>query len=207
MIFISKMSHKLTEGVKCIILDLVSSGHSTVKISRIMEDTFKFKISRQGVHDFLLRHNSPPKRKTVPRKFTDLHRQILNMWLKENKDWTARDLQRKFVTELKVKFSLSVIKLHRRAMNWTMKRKKYCQFISNKNKQFRVEWCLEKLSCGDTFQDVIFVDESNVELSSTGRLSFYQVGSSISKVPSRAAKPKHSYTVTSLFKSNSLITY
>ena len=76
-------------------------------------------------------------------------------------------------------------------MKWSMKRKRYCQLISNKNKHVRMNWCMEMLNSRETFSDVIFVDESDVELSSTSRLSFYK----IDRIPRRVAKPKHSYTV------------
>ena len=79
-----------------------------------------------------------------------------------------------------------------------MRRKRYCQLISLKIKLFRVDWCLLWLSDRDTFKDV-FVDESNIDLRSAGRLSFYQMGSSLERISSRAAKPKHSYTVRTCY--------
>ena len=98
-----------------------------------------------------------------------------------------------------IDFSLPAIKFHRRALQWTMKRTRHCQLISHKNKLLRVEWCLLGLSDRDRCKDVIFVDESNIELSSAGRLSFYQMGSLLERIPSRAAQPKHSYTVSTCY--------
>ena len=117
----------------------------------------------------------------------------------ENKDLTARDLQRKFLSEMGINFSIPTIKFHRRQMKWSMKRKRYCQLISYKNKHVLMNWCMDMLNSSDTFSDVIFVDESNVELSSTSRLSFYKIDVSMDRIPRRAAKPKHSYTVIFCF--------
>lgn len=182
--------------MKDIISDLKDQGYSSVKISVVLKNTLNFEITSQGIRDFLRRRKEAKARKTVPSKFNDIHKQCMNLWLSQNKDLSARDLQLKFLDEFQQTFSLSTIKEYRRQLNWTAKRKKYCQLISHKNKLARVEWSLNKLKTEDTFQNVIFVDESNVELSSTGRLSFYQTGSALEKVPSRTAKPKHSYTVS-----------
>ena len=92
-------------------------------------------------------------------------------------------------------FSIACIKRHRRELNWTMKRKSYCQLVSHKNKLIRIKWCLSMINERETFHNVVFVDESNVELNATGRLSFYQTGSSLDRMPSRVSKPKHSYKV------------
>lgn len=195
-VVIIAMAHKLSCDIKDIILDLQCQGYNSVKISLTLKNILNFNVSPQGIRDFLRRNQVNKTRKTVPRKFRDIHKQCMNLWLSQNKDLTARDVQLKFVEEFHQTFALSTIKKYRRQLNWTAKRKRYCQLISHKNKLARVEWCLEKLKTKDTFQDVIFMDESNVELSSTGRLSFYQTGSALEKVPARTAKPKHSYTVS-----------
>ena len=99
-------------------------------------------------------------------KFKNIHRQSMDLWLGENKNITAFNLKSLFIEHFSIDFSLSTIKFHRRALKWTMKRKRYCQLFPHKNKLFRVDWCLRQLSDRDTFKDDIFVDESNIELSS-----------------------------------------
>ena len=101
----------------------------------------------------------------------------------------------KFSSVMGVKFSLRTIKFQRR-LKLTMKKKNYCQFISVKNKTARMNWCSETLIAKETFSNVIFVDECNVEISLIPRQSFYQVGCSPEKVPERSAKQKHSYKVS-----------
>ena len=121
----------------------------------------------------------------------------MDFWLHENKDLTARNIQSLFWEEFKVKFSLTQIRFYQRKMKWTMKRKKkYWQLISYKNKVMRMNWCSDNLISGATFQNVIFVDETNVEMNSVARLSFYKTGSSYDRIPARCSKPKHAYTVS-----------
>jgi hypothetical protein len=51
-----------------------------------------------------------------------------------------------------------------------------CMFwlISHKNKLCRVQWSLDALRSKETFDNVIFTDETSVEMGSDGRLFFYQ---------------------------------
>ena len=196
------MGRKLSPALKTVIQDLVLQGQSTVKISRILTNTYNFYVSRQGIRYFVKNYMREKQQKPVRSKFKNIHKQSMDLWLSKNKDLTALNLKSLFIEHYSIDFSLSTIKFHRRALQWTMKRKRYCQLISHKNKLFRVDWCLRRLSDRDTFKDVIFVDESNIELSSAGRLSFYQMGSSLEMIPSRAAKPKHSYTVSTVISPN-----
>lgn len=43
--------------------------------------------------------------------------------------------------------------------------------------QVRQSWCLDALNNKEDFRNIIFVDESTVEMSSSGRLFFHQPGS------------------------------
>ena len=201
------MAPRLTLELKRVILDMFTKGLSTVKIARVLKTMSGYTITRQGLLKFLKRQenimtassnnaNGGKACRLVSRRFLPVHSQVLDLWLSKNKDLTARDVQRKFSSAMGVNFSLTTIKLQRRKLKWTMKKKNYCQLISVKNKTARMNWCSEMLIAKETFSDVIFVDECNVEISSTPRQSFYQVGCSLDKVPKRSAKPKHSYTVS-----------
>ena len=192
----AKDGPKVSLTMKNVIFDLADRGMSTVKICRTLKQEFDFAITRQAILYILKNRYNQRKRKKTVRKFTDLHCEIMDFWLHENKDLTARNIQSLFWDEFKVKFSLTQIRFYKRKMEWTMKRKKYCQLISNKNKVMRMNWCSDNLISGETFQNVIFVDETNVEMNSAARLSFYKTGSSFDRIPARCAKPKHAYTVS-----------
>lgn len=193
------MAPRLTLEMQSVILDMFSQRLSTIKIACALKTIYGYTITRQGVLKFIKRHGNSvagEARKRPSRKFLPVHSQVLDLWLSKNKDLTARDLQKRFSCRMGVNFSLSVIKVQRRKLKWTMKKKSYCQLISIKNKTARLNWCSEMLLAKETFSDVIFVDESNVEISSAPRLSFYKAGCALDKVPRRCAKPKHSYTVS-----------
>ena len=159
--------------IRNLILDLKQQGLSSGQISKKLKEDYDYLVTRFGVYKFLQRQNTVNNQKKPTarvQKFSDGHKQVLNMWMCQNKDLTARDLQNKFKEELNVSFSITTIKRHRLMLKWTSRQKKYCQLISGKNRLFRVNWCLEKLHLRETFSNVIFVDESNVELSAVGRV-------------------------------------
>ena len=194
----AKDGPKVSVTMKNIILDLSDQGCSTVKIYKTLQQEFDFKITRQAILYILKNRNKPTKRKETARKFTELHTEVLDFWLSENRDLTAKNIQTKFWEDFKVKFSLTQIRFYKRKLGLTMKRKNYCQLISNKNKTIRMNWCMEKIISKETFENVVFVDETNVELNSAARLSFYKVDSSMERIPARCAKPKHAYQVKCL---------
>ena len=47
---------------------------------------------------------------------------------------------------------------------------------------------MEKIISKETFENV-FIDETNVELNSAARLSFYKIDSSMERIPARCDKP------------------
>lgn len=56
-------------------------------------------------------------------------------------------------------------------------------------------WCLNALEKQDTFNDVVFTDESTIEMSANGKLFFYQPSSALQHLPAKKQKPKHAYKV------------
>ena len=53
-------------------------------------------------------------------------------------------------------------------------------------------WCLNAVDKKEDFPNVIFTDETTVEMCSTGRLFFH---SDIQQKTSRRSRPKHAYKV------------
>lgn len=58
-----------------------------------------------------------------------------------------------------------------------------------------MQWCLDVLQTRERFRDVIFVDESCVEMCANGRIAFHQKSSDFEKKCNRIPRPKHSYKV------------
>ena len=71
---------------------------------------------------------------------------------------------------------------------------KNCQSISF-GLQERLTWCLNAVDKKEDFRNVIFTDETTVEMCSTGRLFFHQKSSDIQQKTSRRSRPKHAYKV------------
>jgi hypothetical protein len=59
--------------------------------------------------------------------------------------------------------------------------------ISDVNKEKRLEWCRARLEEGDTFENVVWTDESTVQLDSYRAKSYYKEGQPVPLKP----KPKH----------------
>ena len=58
-----------------------------------------------------------------------------------------------------------------------------------------MDWCLSALSWNETFSNVIFVDESCVEMSSSGRIIFHQKSMRLECPTLKVAKRNHPYKV------------
>lgn len=71
----------------------------------------------------------------------------------------------------------------------------YRKHIPNYICQVRIQWCLDVLQTRERFRDVIFVDESCVEMCANGKIAFHQKSSYFEKKCNRIRKPKHTKKV------------
>ena len=101
----------------------------------------------------------------------------------ENTDLTSRQLYAAFKEAYPgVEASLSTVKRARRDLGWTTKRTRYCQLISDVNKEKRMEWCLDRVIAGDLeFDDVIWTDECSVQLESHRKITYHKQGQPLTK--------------------------
>jgi hypothetical protein len=106
-------------------------------------------------------------------------------------DLSAFDLQKKITATFNIDVSVSGVSAFRRRIGWTQQKTRYCQLIRNVNKEKRVLWAREQLASNEQFDNVIFTDESKVEIARCSRRSFRKVGQPIP----RQAKPKHPLSV------------
>ena len=187
---------RISGRVKTLICNYKEQGFSTTQISRILLSRHDIRFSRFAVLAYLKRRTRPKNKRTGPVKVCDIHYQALHLWIQENSEQTARVLQKRFKHVFDLDISTSRVKVMRNRLGWTRTRRKYGQLISGKNRVLRVQWCLNMLSTRDTFDDVIFVDETCVEMESSGRIFFHQRGSQIECQTTKVAKPKHPYKVT-----------
>ena len=74
-----------------------------------------------------------------------------------------------------------------------------------RNQETRVQWCSRMLSTKENFKNVVFTDETTVEMNSCGRTRFYKISPTLDSIPRKAPKPKHAYKVQLHFTSVSML--
>ena len=82
---------------------------------------------------------------------------------------------------------MSTIKRARKAAGWVCTKTCYCQMVREVNKVKRLEFCLKVREDNDDFGNVIFTDESSVEIERSTTTRFRKVGETYKPAP----KPKH----------------
>ena len=188
-------SSRMSLEIKSLIQRYKSHGNSTVQISRILKKNHGVEFSRFAVLRYLKRTAVPKPRPQAWTKVTKTHYNFLQVWLQENSEQTARVIQKRFVNVFGLNISVSQVKIMRKKLQWTKTNRKYGQFVNIKNRQIRVQWCLRALETKETFKDVIFVDETCVEMRTSGKIFFYQKGARIECPTLKVPKPKHPYKV------------
>ena len=129
------------------------------------------------------------KRRPRSRRLSKGHYRFVDEVMAQNNDLSLRQLYTVFKTAYpSTVVSLSTIKRTRRDLGWTMKRTRYCQLISEVNKDKRMDWCLDRVLSNDLeLSDVIWTDECLVQLESHRKITYPKHGEP-SKMVSR---PKH----------------
>ena len=104
-------------------------------------------------------------RAAVTKILTDEHYCEIDMALSENDEMTSRQLQTMVITKWPtLSMSISTVERARRELGWVVTTPKYCQLIRERNKQKRLEWCQKMIETNEQFEDVIFTDESSIQL-------------------------------------------
>lgn len=186
---------RLPSHVKESAIECLRRGLSVSATRREMIKRHEITISRQTLYQLLKQPKQPRKPRFRHRKILNVHVKVIDHLLRSNPEITAQQLQKVLLCDFGVSVTIQTISLIRRKLGWTTRRVKYCQLISNKNKQARMDWCLKSLSLKDTFEDVIFTDETAIEMSASGRIFFYKKKSEFDRLPGKSAKPKNPYKV------------
>ena len=103
---------------------------------------------------------------------------MIDKWLNENNELTSGVIAAKLKKTFCLSISNGYVDKLRRQPGWTAGRVKYCQLISHVNREKRLYCTMEMLSKKKDLLNVIFVDETTVEMNSIGRLFFYKSDSS-----------------------------
>ncbi|CAG2244240.1 unnamed protein product [Mytilus edulis] len=192
---------RLSLNVRHQILQYKAQGLSCLNIKRALEKCHGVKTSRVSVWKFIKKFTETESihdksRKVDNRlKIRPVHRRLIDFWLKENSEMNSTAIRQKLLFHFKINISKSYVCQIRRSLGWRTQRCKYCQLISHVNRRKRVDYALWALRTRETFLNVIFVDESSVEMSADGKIYFYKPTDGMQYIESRRQKPKHAYKV------------
>ena len=162
------------------------------KISAIVEQlVFEdgIRTSKQGVRQFLKRYSSSRTiaRKAgsgLPPKLSPALEELVEDTMRKDDETTATQLQAHLASK-NVYVSLATIVRHRLELGWTYRGSAYCQVIRHHNKEKRVEFARNYLH--DSFHDVIWSDETTVQLETHRRHCYRKEG----EKPRPKPCPKH----------------
>ncbi|XP_041427169.1 uncharacterized protein LOC121396371 [Xenopus laevis] len=163
---ISKEVHKMIE-------DMANTGMTVPAIHQKLQ-TLGITASRQTV-----RYHASGKAKTGCNRPTTtnntVYRQTMSLVeeiTKENDETTARQIKVFLATKYQQHLSLSTIRRMRRKLGWRYGKVRYSPMIRDVNKEKRVIQAQQWLNSGETFNDVIFTDETSVALERFARFAF-----------------------------------
>jgi transposase len=94
--------------------------------------------------------------------------------MERNDELTSVPLTNSVNERFSLKFSAAKVKRLRKSLGWMSTKTRYCQLVREVNREKRLQFALECLRSGDTFDDVIWTDECNVQLDWNGTLTFHR---------------------------------
>lgn len=171
------------------ILSLASKGYrvSAIVECLVLEDGIL--VSKQGVRQFLKRFAiyKTIARKPgsgLPPKLAPAVQQMIEDAMRKDDETTATQLQAMLASKM-IYVSLATIVRNRLELGWTYRGSAYCQLIRHANKQKRLDWATTYLH--DSFDNVIWSDETTVQLETHKRYCYRKQG----EKPSAKPRPKH----------------
>lgn len=171
------------------VLSLYWQGNKISAIVEILVLEDHIRTTRQGVRQFLKRfHNTNSiARKPgsgLPPKLSPAIQQIIEDTMRNDDETTATQLQHKLAS-YNVYISLATIVRNRLQLGWTYRGSAYCQLIRQANKVKRLDFARKYLH--DSFEDVIWTDETSVQLETHKRYCYRKEG----EAPLPKPRPKH----------------
>ena len=128
-------------------------------------------VSSRGVAKFINRYVTTGSITRQPgsgrkTKITPEIQQIVETQMQTDDETTASQLH-VILVQLGHRISLRTILRCRISLGWTFRGSAYCQLIRDVNKTKRLDWA--KLHKNDKFLDVVFTDESSIQMESHRR--------------------------------------
>ena len=142
----------------------------------VLEDGIR--VSKQGTRLFLKRysHYQTIARKPgsgLPPRLSPAVQQLIEAAMRQDDETTATQLQA-ILAHYQVYVSLATIVRNRRELGWVYRGSAYCQLIRNANKEKRSDFARTYLH--DNFDDVIWSDETTVQLETHKRMCYRKEG-------------------------------
>ena len=125
--------------------------------------------SRVGVHKFIRSYQQSASIARRPgsgrkSKLTDEVKKVVEEKMREDDETTAMQLHQ-LLTARGYTMSVRTILRCRTDLGWTFRGSSYCQLIRDSNKTKRLNWSLaHRGEAADGFQNVIWTDESSIQL-------------------------------------------
>ena len=166
---------KLSAYARERVINLYSSGESVTKITKLLQGE-GIKASRSAVSSFLSRYRrtgsiQDAKRSGRKTKLSNDHVKFIDDRMKENDELTSAELRDVEVS------ATTVRRVKRNVLGWKSETARYCQFVREPNKMKRFIFASNALLNKDTFEDVIFTDETTVQIEQYARICFRKDGS------------------------------
>ena len=191
------------------IVGLYEEGKKYTEIARIISSASNSRTTATGVGKFLARFKQQqhitnagmyrPKRSPTPR-YHSKPLAFIDKQVNLDREISAAQLQRMLKKEFNICPSVSTISRARRQLGWVWTATQYCQLVRVENRRKRVRFCLNVCKQRDTFDDVIFTDESTIKCEKTTSRCFRKKN----ERPQLKPKPKHPFQV---YLTNSPIIY
>ena len=148
------------------ILSLYSQGLKAPTIAKILREEEQLRCTRVGVAKFLKKFEetgslSRRSGSGRPTKITAEIKEIVEQQMQRDDETTAVQLHH-LLSSRGYSISLRSILRCRTSLGWTFRGSAYCQLIRDANKVKRLAWAREHV--GETFDDVIFTDESSIQM-------------------------------------------
>ncbi len=161
------------------------------QIAEKVEVEMDIKLSRQAICYFLLCYKKTNRlvRKPGsgrPTKISEPVVRAIEAKMQADDETTATQLQC-VLERCGYKLSLSTVRRARCTLGWTFHGTRYCQLIRTVNKEKRLAWATKCIAENDAFDDVIWSDETSVQLECHRRQSFRKAN----QPPKLKPKPKH----------------
>ena len=131
-------------------------------------------VSRKGVSDFLSRvektcSTSRRPGSGRPSKQTEKVKEVVKSAMRADDETTVKQLHERLLSQ-GVSVSRSTVLRCRQSLGWTVRGSAYCQMIREVNKAKRLEWATKFLpEVEKGFLDVIFTDETSIQMESHRR--------------------------------------